>query len=50
MYLLVYVDDMIIVAKSMSWINIMKNQLSDEFEMKNLGATKKILIMETTRD
>ncbi|XP_058008877.1 uncharacterized protein LOC131183063 [Hevea brasiliensis] len=41
-YLLLYVDDMLTTAKSMSWINILKKQLSDEFKMKDLGAAKKI--------
>ena len=49
-YLLLYVDDMLIAAKSMSQVNILKKQLSDEFEMKDLGAAKKILGMEIIRD
>ena len=31
-YLLLYVDDMLIAAKSMSEINELKKQLSNEFE------------------
>ena len=49
-YLLLYVDDMLIAAKNMSQILILKKQLSDEFEMKDLGAAKKILGMEIRRD
>src|SRR5262249_42873780 len=49
-YLLLYVDDMLIAAKSGSQINVLKKQLGDEFEMKDLGAAKKILGMEITRD
>ena len=49
-YLLLYVDDMLIAAKSMSQVNILKKQLSDEFEMKDLDAAKKILRMKITRD
>ena len=49
-YLLLYVDDMLIAAKSMSEINELKKQLSNEFEMKDLGAAKKILGMEISRD
>lgn len=49
-YLLLYVDDMLIAAKSMVEINKLKSQLSQEFEMKNLGAAKKILGMEIKRD
>lgn len=45
-YLLIYVDDMLIVAKNMLEINILKSQLKGVFEMKNLGAAKKILEME----
>ena len=49
-YLLLYVDDMLIAAKNMSEIQVLKKQLSDEFEMKDLDATKKILGMKIQRD
>jgi len=49
-YLLLYVDDMLIAAKDKSEIAKLKAQLSKEFEMKDLGAAKKILGMEITRD
>jgi hypothetical protein len=49
-YLLLYVDDMLIAAKSKIDIANLKSQLSSEFEMKDLGAAKKILGMEITRD
>ena len=49
-YLLLYVDDMLIKAKNLVEINRLKIQLSGEFEMKELGATKKILRMEIHRD
>ena len=39
-YLLLYVDDMLIASKNMFKINIFKNQLSGESEMKDLGITK----------
>nr|CAD40121.3 OSJNBa0061C06.5 [Oryza sativa Japonica Group] len=42
-YLLLYVDDMLIAAKDKSEIAKLKAQLSSEFEMKDLGAVKKIL-------
>ena len=45
-YLLLYVDDMLIAAKSMSGINKLKKQPSNEFETKDLDAAKKILGME----
>ena len=49
-YLLLYVDDMLIAAKSMKEITVLKKQLSSEFEMKDLGPAKKILGMEISRD
>ena len=49
-YLLLYVDAMLIDCKNMSKINRLKTQLQREFEMKNLGAGKKILGMEIHRD
>ncbi|GKV27145.1 hypothetical protein SLEP1_g36348 [Rubroshorea leprosula] len=49
-YLLLYVDDMLIAAKSMLIIDDLKKQLSGEFEMKDLGAAKKILGMEIHKD
>ena len=49
-YLLLYVDDMLIATKNLSEIHTLKMQLSSEFEMKDLGATKKILGMEIKRD
>ncbi|KAG8472763.1 hypothetical protein CXB51_034680 [Gossypium anomalum] len=49
-YLLLYVDDMFIVAKDKGKIRKVKAQLSDEFEMKDLEAAKNILGMEILRD
>jgi hypothetical protein len=49
-YLLLYVDDMLIAVKSKIDIANLKAQLSSVFEMKDLGAAKKILGMEITRD
>ncbi|KAL3514410.1 hypothetical protein ACH5RR_027127 [Cinchona calisaya] len=49
-YLLLYVDDMLIVAKNLIEIYTLKSQLNSEFEMKDLGAVKKILGMEIKRD
>ena len=37
-YLLLYVDDMLIASKDKSLIGKLKSQLSEEFEMKDLGA------------
>ena len=44
-FLLLYVDDMLIAAKSMYEVERLKSLLYKEFEMKDLGAAKKILGM-----
>ena len=49
-FMLLYVDDMLIAAKSMSEVNKLKILLSKEFDMKDLGADKKILRMEIRRE
>ena len=49
-YLLLYIDDMLIATKDMSEIDWLKSQLSSELEMKDLEATKKILGMEIQWD
>jgi len=49
-YLLLYVDDMLIAAKSQVEIDRLKAQLSKEFVMKDLGEAKKILGMEINKD
>lgn len=49
-YLLLYVDDMLIAARDMSAIQKMKKLLSSEFDMKDLGSAKKILGIEIYRD
>ena len=49
-FLLLYVDDMLIAAKNMVDVNKLKSLLSREFDMKDLGAAKKILGMEIRRD
>ncbi|XP_038975178.1 uncharacterized protein LOC120106276 [Phoenix dactylifera] len=50
LYLLLYVDDMLIASKSINAVNELKSALSAEFEMKDLGPSKKILGMEICRD
>ena len=45
-YLLLYVDDMLIVSKSKDEIEKLNTQLNQEFKMKDLGDAKKILGME----
>ncbi|KAE8715770.1 hypothetical protein F3Y22_tig00110160pilonHSYRG00432 [Hibiscus syriacus] len=49
-FLLLYVDDMLITAKNMDDVIGLKTLLSQEFDMKDLGAAKKILGMEICRD
>ena len=49
-YLLLYVDDMMTALKNVEEIEKLKTRLNQEFEMKDLGETKKILGMEITRD
>ena len=49
-YLLLYVDDMLIAAKEMRTVRRLKDQLSQEFEMKDLGAARRILGMDIYRD
>jgi len=49
-YLLLYIDDMLIASKGKSLISKLKSQLSREFEIKDLGAIKKIVGMKIQRD
>ncbi|GJX83329.1 retrotransposon protein, putative, ty1-copia subclass [Tanacetum coccineum] len=49
-YLLLYVDDMLIACKSKAKIGSTKSLLKKEFDMKELGEAKKILGMEIVRD
>lgn len=46
-YLLLYVDDMLIKCQH---INILNQQLREVFEMKDLGVAKKIIRVEIIRD
>jgi hypothetical protein len=43
-YLLLYVDDMLIAAKSMFEVKRLKSLLGDKFEIKDLGGAMKILL------
>ncbi|GJX43365.1 retrotransposon protein, putative, ty1-copia subclass [Tanacetum coccineum] len=49
-YLLLYVDDMLIACKSKAKIGSTKSLLKKEFDMKELGEAKKILGMEIVRN
>ncbi|GKA45624.1 retrovirus-related pol polyprotein from transposon TNT 1-94 [Tanacetum coccineum] len=48
--LLLYVDDMLVAGSNMAEIKKLKRQLSQEFEMKDLGPAKQILGMSIIRD
>ena len=49
-FLLLYVDDMLIACKSRKIMQELKAALSREFEMKDLGPTRKILGIKIFRD
>ena len=49
-FLLLYVDNMLIAGSSMREINNLKTRLSVAFEMKDLGPAKQILGMKISRD
>jgi len=49
-YLLLYVDDMLIAFKSKSAIDKLKKDLSYEFKMKDMVKAKKVLGLEIERD
>ncbi|KAK1427083.1 hypothetical protein QVD17_15766 [Tagetes erecta] len=49
-YLLLYVDDMLICCEDKDEIEVTKELLMKAFDMKDLGAAKKILGMEIVRD
>lgn len=50
MYLLLYVDDMLIASKNSHDIKSLKNLLKGDFEIKNLGNAKRILDMDIYRN
>jgi hypothetical protein len=49
-YLVLYVDDMLLIGKNKEIIHEVKTQSSSKFDMKDLGATKFIFGMEIKRD
>jgi hypothetical protein len=49
-YLVLYVDDMLLIRNNKEIIQDVKNQLSSKFDMKDLGASNFILGMEIKRD
>ncbi|TXG49042.1 hypothetical protein EZV62_024917 [Acer yangbiense] len=48
--LLLYIDDMLVASTYLEEINNLKKQLSNEFEMKDLGVAKHILGIRISRD
>ncbi|GJT23082.1 retrovirus-related pol polyprotein from transposon TNT 1-94 [Tanacetum coccineum] len=48
--LLLYVDDMLVAGSDMAEIKKLKRQLSQEYEMKDLGSANQILSMSIMRD
>jgi hypothetical protein len=49
-YLVLYVDDMLLIGNNKEIIQDVKTQLSSKFDMKDLGAANFILGMEIKRD
>lgn len=49
-FLLLYVDDMLLVGSSPKWISKMKTKLNGEFITKDQGKAKRIICMEIERD
>ena len=49
-YLVLYVDDMLLVGNDKEVIQDLKTQLSSKFDMKDLGVANYMLGMEIKRD
>jgi hypothetical protein len=49
-YLVLYVDDMLLIGNNKEIIQVVKTQLSSKFDMKDLGASNFILGMEIKRN
>ncbi|KAL6328338.1 hypothetical protein AAG906_034481 [Vitis piasezkii] len=49
-YFLLYVDDMLVACKEKRHLELVKEMLKAEFEIKDLGSAKRILGMEIERD
>lgn len=49
-YLLLYVDDLLIASSSLPKLNLIKAQLSDSFSMKDIGEAEWILGLQICRD
>jgi hypothetical protein len=49
-YLVLYVDDMLLIGNNKEIIQDVKTQLSSKFDMKDIGVVNFLLGMETKRD
>ena len=49
-FLLLYVDDMLLIGNSVKMVKSVKNLLARKFDMKDLGLANFILGMHITRD
>jgi hypothetical protein len=49
-YLVLYVDDMLLIGNNKEIIQDVKTQLSSKFDMKDLGVTNLIFVMEIKID
>lgn len=49
-YLVLYMDDMLIISQSIDQIEVLKQQIMMEFEMKDLGLAKKILGIQLIKE
>jgi hypothetical protein len=49
-YLVLYVDDMLLIGNNKEIIQIVKTRISSKFDMKDLSASNFILGMEIKRD
>ena len=50
LYLLLYVDDMLIAGRTMKAVKVLKRALLDEFKMKDMGPILKILEKDICRN
>lgn len=50
LYLLLYVDDMLLASHDIKEIDLIKNKLKSEFEMKDVGPVRKNLGIEIKRN
>ena len=50
LYMIIYVDDMLIVSSNRKWIKQVKDELQKEFDIKDLGPVQYCLGIEINRD